>query len=374
MSIGTTIKKLRRERDMTQEQLAELLGITANAVSQWECDRTAPDIAQLPALANIFRVSADVLLGIDVSSKDARIEEIYNEVRELWCTARRDEAEKLCREGLAEFPDAYLLMEELAWNLSYSNERKELEESIALFERIRTGTVDENTRNFAVGTLCDLYMKIGNAETAKQLAESVPVMIYSREACLRMTLRGTEWADCMRKQIAGQFGNFIMDLRNLTRAFGDEHPLFDTDELLKLWQKVIDLTTVFYEDGDYAFDEQWIIEAYYRRARLFLKREETASALDALEAMLKHIEHYDTYADGMLGNHIVLSREKWHTSILVRPLDENDPSLAQTVSAMTTENAAMEYLKELANVRFDSIREQVRFKTVEEQLKQTAHE
>ncbi len=38
MSIGTTIKKLRRERDMTQEQLADFLGITANSVSQWECD------------------------------------------------------------------------------------------------------------------------------------------------------------------------------------------------------------------------------------------------------------------------------------------------------------------------------------------------
>ena len=47
MSIGSTIKKLRRERDMTQEQLAEYLGITANAVSQWECDRTAPDISQV---------------------------------------------------------------------------------------------------------------------------------------------------------------------------------------------------------------------------------------------------------------------------------------------------------------------------------------
>lgn len=38
MSIGSTIKKLRREQNMTQEQLAEYLGITANAVSQWECE------------------------------------------------------------------------------------------------------------------------------------------------------------------------------------------------------------------------------------------------------------------------------------------------------------------------------------------------
>ena len=50
MSIGSTIKRLRREKDITQEQLAEYLGITSRAISQWECDRTAPDISQIPAL------------------------------------------------------------------------------------------------------------------------------------------------------------------------------------------------------------------------------------------------------------------------------------------------------------------------------------
>jgi transcriptional regulator with XRE-family HTH domain len=79
MSIGTTIKKLRKEKGITQEQLAEYLGITSRAVSQWECDRTAPDISQLPALANIFEVSADVLLEIDVTQKEKRIEEIIKE-------------------------------------------------------------------------------------------------------------------------------------------------------------------------------------------------------------------------------------------------------------------------------------------------------
>ena len=37
MAIGYVIKKLRRERDITQEQLADMLGITSRAVSQWEC-------------------------------------------------------------------------------------------------------------------------------------------------------------------------------------------------------------------------------------------------------------------------------------------------------------------------------------------------
>ena len=50
MSIGSTIKRLRRQRNITQEQLAEYLGITSRAVSQWECDRTAPDLSQIPGL------------------------------------------------------------------------------------------------------------------------------------------------------------------------------------------------------------------------------------------------------------------------------------------------------------------------------------
>ena len=83
MSVGTTIKKLRRERDMTQEQLAEYLGITANAVSQWECDKTSPDISQLPILANLFEVTTDFLLGVNVSNKQAAIDQICKEAWNL---------------------------------------------------------------------------------------------------------------------------------------------------------------------------------------------------------------------------------------------------------------------------------------------------
>ena len=75
MSIGTTIRNLRRERNYTQEELADMLGVSACAVSQWECDRTAPDISQIPILANVFEVSADILLEIDIA-KSKRAKEI----------------------------------------------------------------------------------------------------------------------------------------------------------------------------------------------------------------------------------------------------------------------------------------------------------
>ena len=372
MSIGTNIKKLRRERDITQEQLAEILRLTPSAISQWETDRVLPDITYLPKLANVFRVSADVILGIDIETKDAQIEEIYNEARELFCTGNRDNAIRLYRQGLEKYPDAYKLMVELAFCLSQSGERTDMDESIALFERIRAGTNDEDTKNFAIGNLCGLYMNVGKPEMAKSLADTIPAPIYTRAYCRRMTLRGEEWVDEMRSQIYGHFDELIWDLRNLMNVFGDEHPVFTCNELLVLWKKAIGFVELFYENKDYAFDEQLLINAHFRCARLYIKLDEKECALDELEKMLINIESYDLYCDGLFGNYVILPPDKWPTSLLVRPRDKDDPRLSMTNSTSSTENAAMEYLNTLSDNVFDSIRDHYRFKKVEERLRETA--
>ena len=77
MTIGSNIKKLRRERDITQEQLAEFLHLTPSAISQWETDRVLPDIQYLPKLAHLFKVSSDEILGINVEASDEKVNQIY---------------------------------------------------------------------------------------------------------------------------------------------------------------------------------------------------------------------------------------------------------------------------------------------------------
>ena len=62
-TIGKRIAAHRKRLGMTQEQLAEKLGITAQAVSKWENDQSCPDISVLPILADIFQISTDALLG-----------------------------------------------------------------------------------------------------------------------------------------------------------------------------------------------------------------------------------------------------------------------------------------------------------------------
>lgn len=63
MTMGQIIAQNRKERDMTQEALAEKLGVTNQAVSKWESGQSDPDIAVLPKLADLFEISVDALFG-----------------------------------------------------------------------------------------------------------------------------------------------------------------------------------------------------------------------------------------------------------------------------------------------------------------------
>lgn len=68
-TLGKRIMEHRKRLGLTQDALAERLGITAQAISKWENDLSCPDIAMLPKLAEIFGISADELLGIEPAPK-----------------------------------------------------------------------------------------------------------------------------------------------------------------------------------------------------------------------------------------------------------------------------------------------------------------
>lgn len=73
MNFGTNILELRKQKNVTQEELAAQLGITAAAVSKWENNYTLPDIMMLCALADYFEVTTDELLGRTTDPKMAVI-------------------------------------------------------------------------------------------------------------------------------------------------------------------------------------------------------------------------------------------------------------------------------------------------------------
>ena len=67
-TFGQRLSRLRKEHELTQNDIAEKLNISAQAISKWENDLTSPDIDSLIRLADIFNISLDELMGREVSS------------------------------------------------------------------------------------------------------------------------------------------------------------------------------------------------------------------------------------------------------------------------------------------------------------------
>ncbi len=72
-TLGKRIVKNRKRLGLTQDALAERLGVTPQAVSKWENDQSCPDIAMLPRLAEIFGITTDSLLGLETPAKEAEL-------------------------------------------------------------------------------------------------------------------------------------------------------------------------------------------------------------------------------------------------------------------------------------------------------------
>ena len=85
--IGQKIKDLRKKADLTQDRLADYLGVTAQAVSKWEVGSASPDLSLIAPLCRVFGVSADELLGIGPTAELPAAEEPDSAKRKILITA-----------------------------------------------------------------------------------------------------------------------------------------------------------------------------------------------------------------------------------------------------------------------------------------------
>jgi len=73
--IAENLKALRKNREWTQEEMAEAIGVSPQSVSKWERGDTCPDITLLPVLSNLYKVSVDAIIGMDkINESEARTE------------------------------------------------------------------------------------------------------------------------------------------------------------------------------------------------------------------------------------------------------------------------------------------------------------
>lgn len=299
MSIGTMIRQLRREKDLTQEQLAEYLGITARAISQWETDRTAPDLSQIPLLCNLFSVTSDALLGIDISSKQAKIDGIYNAAYKVACSGDHKKSIAMWLEGIRQYPDSYKLIsqyidEVYMYSYMLEDRAQHIERALSFIDRIILECTDSRIRNEAVATACMWYPKIGKTEKALELAASLPD-VTSSDMMLYINT-GTKKHEAWRENIMGGFTHAIGDLSDYAKSTDDNgNDIFTDDEKIALCEKQIEMFKLFFEKEDYMFHSQYIEIPYRHMARIYSRKKNAEKTLFCLSEAAKYAIEFDTY-------------------------------------------------------------------------------
>ena len=81
LKIGENIRNFRKKNDLTQEALADRLGVTYQSISRWENGTTYPDLELIPAIAEVLAVTVDELLGMPQIEKEKRAEKTFDELR-----------------------------------------------------------------------------------------------------------------------------------------------------------------------------------------------------------------------------------------------------------------------------------------------------
>ena len=274
MTFGQIIKKLRREADYTQEALADLLAISPQAVSRWECDQAMPDIALLPRIANLFGVSADYLLGIDFESRERRIAEIRERANRVHSDGNRAEAIRILRRGLLSYPNALPLMTALSDALFMEGQ---FDESLSLAEWVMDHATDMDLHVQAVFTACCVLDHRGQHDRAVELAKTVPEC--SQHDILRHLLTGSERIRELRHDTLINCETVLSNLLFLAQAKRDDGEYaYTPEEQRRLCETVLAGYALFYEDGDLFFDAQFAAQAHRELARLDVRagREEEA--------------------------------------------------------------------------------------------------
>ena len=299
MSIGSTIKRLRREMNITQEQLAEYLEITSRAISQWECDRTAPDISQLPALCHIFDVSSDVLLGIDIEKNNGEIKKYLDTARNLCHQGKWEEYTAILREANKKYPRDYKIMLTLADAIVCEYSRKGIKEYDEVFDlcnRILAECTDSTTRYEAIRTLALAYEYAGKREEMLKLSEEMPKSHFSYENFMLYSWKGD--ADFEKRQ--SYISYLICQLISVIgcacgHRHDDDKMIYSTEDRIKLHKIQVDLLELLFPDKDYQYLAQEGEIACSHIAIIFIRNNDLENAWKWLEKSADFAINMDTY-------------------------------------------------------------------------------
>lgn len=297
LKIGEIIKKYRKEREITQEEFAEVLGVSCQSVSRWENGTCYPDMELIPTIAGFFAVSVDKLLGVDEEMEKKAVERYRAEFQRAISRGAVEECIRIAREGVAEFPNNYIMLNLLMYALFVAgsddadipNWKENMEkydgEIVALGERIMKYCPDVEIRSEATARLAFQHCEMGRKAIGRAIYETLPTMEWCRERAIWWALEEEEKLPHTRKYIRAAYDLLLDAINGL--VFG-----LPTEESLAVLEKTEALECLM-TDGAPRNDTWGKAQDHLERAKRLVRLGRTEEAWEQLRLSVEAAIAFD---------------------------------------------------------------------------------
>ncbi len=217
IKIGQKIRLLRKEKNISQETLAQYLGVSFQAVSKWENESAMPDIELVPAIAAFFGVSTDELFDFNVYEMQKNVEAIVDEHSKCWDD--KEKCERILREGLKKYPGNEILLNCLIGVIPLPERSEEV---ISLCKSLIEGTRDDEVKYDAYRIMAEAYKSRGEYLLVREALEHIPEIYFTKLEQKAILLDGEDMFEAAVKQKSLSFEELLVMLVRLAEYYTEK--------------------------------------------------------------------------------------------------------------------------------------------------------
>jgi len=265
MNPGGKIRQLRKQKNISQEVLAQALGVSFQAVSKWENGAAMPDVAMIPAIASFFGVSTDELFDFNLIEQEKKVQEL------CWAAAEYrfsdpKKSEQMLREALRQYPGNEVILNNLLYVMQTPDRYDEV---VTVCKSILEVTKFDDVKYDVLRILASTYHDMGQQALVKPTLEQIPEIYFSKLEVTAKLLQGDEALEAARMQ-AGLSRDDLLDmLSRMSELYREKGDAAKADKYAVLTKQVYELF-IGAEDGlDYQQGRRgiWLEEDIWPRLK-----------------------------------------------------------------------------------------------------------
>lgn len=253
--MGEKIKALRKQKNISQEVLAQALGVSFQAVSKWETGAALPDVALIPAIAGFFEVSTDELFDFNLLEQERKVMDICSAAAGLR-DERPAEAEAMLREGLKQFPGNEIILNNLLYTM---RDPQRSEEVVTLCKSILEVTRLDDVKYDVLRILAETYHAMGEQSLVKPTLEQIPEIYFTKLELAARLLKGEEALAAAESQAYLNRDGLVEMLARMSQLCREKGEADQAEDYAELARKVYALFEGRTDKLDYnQYERDWL--------------------------------------------------------------------------------------------------------------------